>query len=251
MTLTNQMDKSEVAARQAELAERISTSKQNRARLASASESARDEVAVKLDSATVASIASAQAVSDDLAEKIQLTKAAIADVDKRRAELALVALGDGDTDAKEKLARVHKERAARVLELEDFEHALAASKRRAVEVRVAGDAEVERRRAEQAAPILERLANRGKAIDEALAAYCEEYNAIWRDVDELVALNCPVTSRALIGAHLRRSHDAALSPLKGSAVRLVPPSQRFAFEKLTQGWVGAGLKWVAARLNTN
>jgi hypothetical protein len=248
MTLTNQMSKAEVAARQAELAERIEASKKIRSQLTVGNGSDRTEVAVKLEAATVASIASAQTVSDDLAEKIKLTKAAIADVDKRRAELALVALGDGDTDAKEKLALIHKERAARVLELEDFEHALAASKRRAVEVRVAGDAEVERRRAEQAAPILERMAKRGKAMDEAIAVYCEEYNAIWKDVDALVALNCPITSRALIRVNLQRAHDASMGQLKGSAVRPVPPNQRFSFDKLTTGWVEAGLKWAAAKL---
>jgi hypothetical protein len=137
------------------------------------------------------------------------------------------------------------------LELEDLEAAKAAAERRIVEVQQAASTEAERERAAKAEPILKRLEARGKVMDSALASYCAAHNGIWDDVAELMALDCPITTRNLIRVNLHRSHDAALSVLGGKHVRLVPPNQRFSFDKLTRSWAQAGLNWIASKLNTN
>jgi hypothetical protein len=82
-----------------------------------------------------------------------------------------------------------------VLECEDLEAALAASKRRIDDVQKAKSADAERQRAQKSEPILRRLEARGKAMDDALAGYCAAYNGIWDDVAELMALDCPITTR--------------------------------------------------------
>jgi chromosome segregation ATPase len=193
-------------------------------------------------------IQNARAVSDDLLAKIAAVKLAIVEIDTRRAGISLAALGDGDTEAQKKLAQVHKERATRVLELEDLEAALAASKRRIVEVQSAASAEVDRQRAEKAEPIAKRLAERGAKLDAAIRDYCEHYGAIQADIDELARLGCPIPSRDLVRVNLRRSHDASVMFVDKHA-RPVAPLERIQFSKLTQGWAVPALEWIKSRLS--
>jgi len=185
-----------------------------------------------------------------LVTEITAVKAAIAALDERREELSFDALAIADNiEAKKALSKLHAERASKVLELEDLESALAASKRRIAEAKQAESAEGERERATRALPLIEQMALRGKRIDEALATYCQEFNAINDDINQLIALGCPTPTRNLVSVNLRNAHDAGMNLDKIS--RPTQPVRRRTFDELVRGWVVPGRNWIAGRLNTN
>jgi hypothetical protein len=191
------------------------------------------------------------AASAELTANIATIKAAIAALDERREELSFDALATADTEAKKSLEKIHKERAGKVMELEDLQSALAVSKRKIAEAQQVASAERERERATAAEPIARRLAERGLAMDEALASYVANFRAIQADLDELQALGCPVPSRALVEVNAHRAHDSALVSLGDGFIRPVPPLQRHSFSKLLAGWALPARNWIKNRLNTN
>jgi hypothetical protein len=191
-----------------------------------------------------------KAVVNDLLSQLEAAKAAVADIDKRRAEISLAALGDGDADAKRKLAQLHKERATAVAELEDITAAITAARQRAVAALEAETANEERERATRAKPIVQRLEARGAKMDEAIKVYRENFAAIKDDLNELARLGAPTPSRYLVEVNTHRAHDAALTPLGDTFVRPVAPTQRRTFAFLLNGWALPARNWVDSKLKT-
>ena len=107
----------------------------------------------------------------------------------------LDALAAADPEAKRMLERLHKERTSKTLELEDLESALLASKRKVLEAQQTASAETLRQRAEKAEPILRRLEERGAKLDAAMRDYCENFNGLNSDIEELTRLGIPVPTR--------------------------------------------------------
>jgi hypothetical protein len=189
----------------------------------------------------------ARAILADLESKAAATRAAIAEINEKRAELAFAAHGTASPSAVKALAKCNADRTARLGELEEFEHAIAEARRLCAIAEAQGDQEAARQRAEKALPIAERLAERGKKLDAAMKEYCEHYAAIGDDIDALARLGVPTPSRALVAVNLRRAHDTAASPLDKTS-RPVPLTLRRSFDSLLTGWAQPSLNWISAKL---
>lgn len=187
------------------------------------------------------------AVAEKLTSDITKLQKKIARIDERRAVLALDA-HIGDATAIKERDKLSDERNRLVGEVDDLSAALNEARRRSGEAQKATALEAEAERARKAAPILERMAARGKALDEAIASYCASFAAISGDVDELMALGCPVAPRDLIRVNLRNAHDSATMFLDKTS-RPVSPRARRSFSELLHGWTKPGFSWVAARTN--
>jgi hypothetical protein len=128
--------------------------------------------------------------------------------------------------------------------------ALKEARKREAAAAAAKSVEAERERAEKAAPIATRLAERGSIIDAAIKTYRDNRAGIQSDIDELIRLGVPVPSRDLVRVNLHRAHDAALTGIDKTA-RPVPPLQRHSYSSLLQGWALPAQNWISSKLNTN
>jgi len=186
---------------------------------------------------------------------IQELRNEIASIDERqlaleaeRAELAFTAVIEKNTDAVKRLANVNAEITEIVtVTLPTLNAALREAQRREAVATVAAADEDIRERAKKARPIAERLAERGKKMDLAIAEYREQFSGIDQDLNELARLGIPTASRAIVAANLRRSHDAATSGLDKLG-RPVPPNQRHTFDGLLRGWATPSINWIAEKL---
>jgi hypothetical protein len=185
-----------------------------------------------------------------LETKAVATRAEIAEINERRAELSFSAHGTSDPNAQKALAKANADRAVKVGELEEIETAIAEA-RRLCAISAAEESEtVARQHAETALPIAQRLVERGKKLDAAMKEYCEHFAAINDDIDALARLGVPTPSRALVAVNLRRAHDSATSLLDKTA-RPVPPTMRRSFDSLLTGWAAPSLNWIKGKLNKN
>jgi seryl-tRNA synthetase len=190
----------------------------------------------------------ARKILADLADTAAAAQTALTDIDQRRANLSFAAHGAADPEAKKALAKVNAERVAKLGELEEIEHARTEARQRIAAAQAHDDEAAQRRRAEQASPIAQQLAERGKKLDAAIAEYCAQFAAIGDDLDALARLGVPIPSSDLVRVNLRRAHDSATSPLDKTS-RPVPPSMRKNFDSLLRGWAAPSLNWIASRLN--
>jgi hypothetical protein len=192
----------------------------------------------------------ARAMADDLAAKVAALKLAMVALDEQRAEISLFALGDGNAEAQRRLGQLHKERVARQLALEDLEVALAAAKRRVaeVELRRPEREKADREKARKAEPIVKRLAERGAVMDAALKTYVENFVGTQRNIDQLIAMGLPMTTRALILTNMENAHDAAMFAFGNRNARPVRVRRR-TFTELVESWCVPPRNWISARLN--
>jgi hypothetical protein len=188
-----------------------------------------------------------ESMAAKLVADIEKLRKAVARIDSRRAVVSLDAR-IGDTDARKEYDKLASERNAKLAEIDDLTAALTEAKRRAGEALKTSALEAEAERARKAQPILERMAARGKALDDAIARYCAEFAAISEDVDALMALGCPVATRDLIRVNLRNAHDSATMFLDKTS-RPVSPRARKSFSELLLQWTRPGVAWVAVRTN--
>jgi hypothetical protein len=188
----------------------------------------------------------ARAVLVELESKAAATRAAIAEINGKRAELSFAA-HTGQPAAQKALAKANTDRTAKVSELEEIEHAISEARRLCAIAEAQEDQEAARQRAEQALPIAERLAERGKKLDAAIREYQEHYTAIADDITALARLGVPTPSGALVAVNLRRSHDAALASFDRHA-RPVRSHERVTFESLVRSWSAPALNWISTKL---
>jgi hypothetical protein len=191
----------------------------------------------------------ARAVLAELEKKAAATRTAIAEINERRAELSFSAHGTANPTAQKALAAANSDRTVKLGELEEIEHAIAEGRRLCAIAAAQENEAVARQHAEQALPIAERLAERGKKLDAAMREYCEHYAAISDDMDALARLGVPTPSRSLVAVNLRRAHDSATSPLDKTS-RPVPPTMRRTFDSLLTGWAAPSLNWISTKLKT-
>jgi seryl-tRNA synthetase len=189
----------------------------------------------------------ARTILADLEKKAAATRSVIAELNERRAALSFAAHAAADQEATKTLAKLNTDRIAALAKLEELERAIAEARRLIAIAQTGEDEEAQRKRAEEARPIAERLAARGKKLDAAMREYCEHYAAIDADINELVRLGVPVPSRDLVRVNLRRAHDTATSPLDKTS-RPVPPTMRRTFDSLLTGWAQPGLNWISGKL---
>jgi hypothetical protein len=186
-------------------------------------------------------------VAEELVGRIDKLRKKITGLDQKRSTWALDAQL-GDASAKAEMDKLNAQRNRLTGEVDDLTAALNEARRRAGETQKATALEAEAERARKAQPILERMAARGKALDEAIASYCASFSAISEDVDALMALGCPVAPHDLIRVNLRNAHDSATMFLDKTS-RPVSPRARRSFSELLHGWTKPGFSWVAARTN--
>ena len=119
-------------------------------------------------------------------------------------------------------------------ELASLQAALAESGRRAEKAKAENAAKSE---ADRAKPILERLEQRGKAMDEAAALYKQHYVGAEQDLDELRRIGIGAPGRALAISNFRHCYDSAMQGLDVKTA-VIPPQRR-------RGWEG-GVRWTSA-----
>jgi hypothetical protein len=166
-----------------------------------------------------------------------------------RNELAFASVVERNGQATKRLNDINAEFVTIANDIATLNAAIAEAGRRADAAAKAASADAERKRAEQAEPIAQRLAERGRKMDEAIAVYCKEFKGISEDIDALMRLSVPVPTRELVRVNLNRSHDAATMFLDKTS-RPVPPLERHPFSKLTTGWSLPALNWIASKLNS-
>jgi hypothetical protein len=169
------------------------------------------------------------------------------ELEAERSELAFEAMVEKNTKATKRLDEINTEigRVANVT-LPTLRAALDGANKREAVARTAAADEDARSRAEKARPIIERLIERGAAIDHALKTFGVNFTAIQADLDELQRLGVPTPSRSLVAVNLRRAHDAGL-PMDGST-RPVPPMMRHSFDSLLRFWAQPGFAWISTKL---
>jgi hypothetical protein len=188
-----------------------------------------------------------EAVAAKLTADIDKLRRKVSAIDQKRRSISLDAM-IGDSEARKELDRLNDQRNGKLGEIADLEAAVSEARRRMGEAKAAASLEAAAERARKAEQILAKMAARGRAIDEAIATYCREFEAISEDVSALMALGCPVPTRDLVRVNLRNAHDSATMMLDKTS-RPVPPRARRTFSELLQGWTKPGFAWVAARVN--
>jgi hypothetical protein len=188
----------------------------------------------------------ARTILADLETKAATTRAAIAEINGKRAELSFAA-HTGQPAAQKALAKANADRAAKLGELEEVETAIAEARRLCAIAEAQGDEAAGRQRAEQAQPIAERLAKRGQRMDEAMRVVLEERAGIDADAQSLERLGVPVASADLRRVNLRRWIDTATMNFDKHS-RPVPPSERTTAETLTTTWMRSSLQFITEKL---
>jgi hypothetical protein len=166
-----------------------------------------------------------------------------------RSQISFEAVVERRRPAIARLAEVNGEIAALRDQGAALAAAMAEAKKREAAAAHAAAAEAERERARKAAPIAQRLAERGAVIDAASRAYNENVEGIREDVALLARLGVPVPSHDLVRVNLNRAHDTATAAL--DKTRPMSPAQRTGFDRLSKSWAAPAQSWIATRLNTN
>ena len=190
----------------------------------------------------------ARAILADLEKKAATARSVIAEINEKRAELSFSAHGAADQTAQKALAKANADRAAKLGELEEIEHAILEARRLCAIAEAQEDTAAARQRAETAKPIAERLAERGARMDAAMRAVCEERAGIDADAEALARLGVPAPNAALRRVNLRRWLDAALISFDQHS-RPVPPRERHTADSLTRNWMQSSLQFIVNKLN--
>jgi hypothetical protein len=189
----------------------------------------------------------ARSIAAELEDKRRDALRNLAEIDDTRAALAFDAMTSGGEAAK-RVKALDAERLRIASDVESLNAAIAEAGRRVEAAQAAADREDERRRAELARPIAERLKMRAAAIDAGLAAARENLAGSYDDMRELARLGAPAPSGALIEVNVTRAMDVGLVGLH-EKVRPVPPGQRYSFAELFNGWASPCLTWSARVLD--
>ena len=190
----------------------------------------------------------ARAVLAELEKKAAATRAEIAEINEHRAGSSFAAHASADVEATQTLKKLNIDRIAALARLEELERAIAQARQLIAIAQTGEDEEAQRKRAEQARPIAERLAARGKRMDEAMAVVLAERAGIDADAEALARLGVPVANADLRRVNLRRWIDAATMSFDKHA-RPVPPGERTTAEALTTTWMRSSLQFIADKLN--
>ena len=191
-------------------------------------------------------VETARATLAELETKLAgITARSIELADERR-RIAFDALA-GDGAAEKRLKALNTESAHIHLDVENIRSAIDEAKRRLnAAIRDEETAE-DRKNAEAAVAIGERLAERGKLIDEALATALREIDGYKRDVDELHRLGCaaPTSQQFLVFGGIALSTFVMRTPVKVDREHLAP-SERRTFVGLSADWSAAVRRWAAS-----
>jgi hypothetical protein len=190
----------------------------------------------------------ARAILADLESKVAATRAAIAEINERRAELSFAAHGAANPTAQKALAKANTDRTAKLDELEEIEHAILESRRLCAIAEAQEDQQAARQRAEKATPIAERLAERGARMDAAIRVVCEERAGIDADAEAMARLGVPVPNADLRRVNLRRWLDGSLMFFDKHS-RSVPPLERHSADSLTRSWMQSSLQFITNKLS--
>jgi chromosome segregation ATPase len=169
-------------------------------------------------------------------------------LEAERDELAFAAHVERNAKAVQRLAEISTELDHLGNEKATIEAAIAEAGRRAVAASAAEAADAERKRAEKAQPIAERLAGLGAKADTAAKEYASCLVQIEAAIDDLAKLGAPVPSRSLVAVHKTLAHDSAMMGATDKT-RVVPPGARRTFQFLTLGWSTPARNWIATKLS--
>jgi hypothetical protein len=189
----------------------------------------------------------ARAILADLEKKAATARTVISEINEKRSQLSYAAHGTENLKAQTALAEANSDRAAKISELEEIEHAIAEARRLVAISEAQADHAAGRQRAEQARPIAERLAKRGQRMDEAMKVVLDERAGIEIDAQSLERLGVPVASADLRRVNLRRWIDTATMSFDKHS-RPVPPSERTTAESLTTNWMRSSLQFITEKL---
>jgi hypothetical protein len=187
-------------------------------------------------------------VTKDLQDRIDRAANAEIALVGERDSIAYEALVQREDGAIKRLSAINDELQRIAADTAGLRAALAESGRRAEAARAVELATAQRKRAETAKPIAERLAERGVKMDKAMSEYLAEFAGMKADIAELTKLGVPTPSHSIVKINMRNLHDGATYNLDSSST-WVPPDKRRSFASLSQGWAKPALNWITAKLN--
>ncbi len=184
----------------------------------------------------------ANATRTSLRTQLDEARAALAQLDARRQELAFEAHANGG-EAKKELDKLNKTRATHVAEIETLEIAILEASRHIQEAEHAANVAALSTCAERALQIGSENVEHARKIDEALATIVEHSNASVAGLRELNALGCGYPNEHQFHSLGTRSLKSGLmsSPLQ---LEHLPPSERHSFTEFVTGWAdGTIARW--------
>jgi hypothetical protein len=187
--------------------------------------------------------------SDDLRGQLAAVEGRQIELVAERDEISYGAIVEGDAKAVKRLAEINSELGNITNQTASLTAALREAGRRTAAASAAEAEEGERLRAERAAPIVERLALRGQALDAALQCYVENFVAAQREIDQLIGMGIPMTTRSLTMINMDNAHDSAMLAFGNRNARPVRVRRR-TFTELVDGWCLPPRNWIANKLTT-
>lgn len=154
----------------------------------------------------------------------------------------------GDEAARQRLDKANTASTTVALELENISSAIREAKRRLAEAERAEEVAQLSANAEAAVEIADRLAERGRKIDAALAIVAEQATGYMADISELNRLGCshPRAEQFSVLGEMVVSAALMDSPLK---LRHLAPKDRRTLAELSNGWRDTVVRWASQFLS--
>jgi DNA anti-recombination protein RmuC len=180
----------------------------------------------------------------------------LAEFDRRAIELENEATGislaamTGDAASRKRLDALNRERSAHELESRNIKSAIRAQEALVAAAEREEAMAAARQNAARAAEVADRIAARGKRIDEAFEAARAELEGLKSDVDELHKLGVthPRGEQLKVFGGLALASALMGLPIKAERDHLAP-RERHSFSELCTGWARGVTNWAAPFLD--
>ena len=184
--------------------------------------------------ATSITVADARKVLNDLETKLADNKAWQIEIETASGAVSFEAHVAGG-EARERLDNLNAQGVAAKQEQASLEAAIAEGKHR---LQLEAEAETDARERDQARMALGLVAGfvaRGKALDEKLAAFLEEFQALRRDFHDLECTGYPPSNWRVLEINLRAAVEARFMNTPLQTV-IYPPARRQSISHFVEGW---------------
>ena len=192
-------------------------------------------------------VADARKVLNDLQTKLADNKTWQLEIETASKGVSFEAHTAG-AEARERLDNLNAQSIAAEQEARSIEIAIAEGKRRLAAATAAETDEHERSQARLALGLVAGFVARGKALDEKLAAFIEEFQALRKDFHDLESTGYPPSNWRLLEINLKAAVEARFmgTPMETT---FHPPARRQSISHFVEGWGGSVRIRAQARLD--
>jgi hypothetical protein len=176
----------------------------------------------------------AQKVLSDLESKLADTRQWQLEIETASKNVSFEAHTAGG-EARERLDNLTSQAVGAAREAESLGAAISEAKLRLAAAVAAETDAAEQDKARMALGLVSGFLARGRALDEKLTAFIEEYQALRGDFHDLERTGYPPSSWSLVEINLK---NAVASRLMGTPMQtdFLPPAKRHTFEEVITGW---------------